>query len=144
MTCTLSFKSMLTRAPCMPMLACVPCVSMVAMHAAMPTGVRTEQEEVEVEVIRRLVESYFGIVRRNLSDGVPKVRGWGVWGCSSSSSSMHVVAGVCSLAGFEKPFNQCSRKNRMKSLFLLAECQAMSLPAPMCAAAWLSSTTQLP
>ncbi|KAJ9521046.1 hypothetical protein QJQ45_022772 [Haematococcus lacustris] len=34
--------------------------------------VRTEQEEVEVEVIRRLVDSYFGIVKRNLSDAVPK------------------------------------------------------------------------
>ncbi len=33
---------------------------------------RTEQEEIEVEVIRRLVDSYFAIVKRNLADGVPK------------------------------------------------------------------------
>jgi hypothetical protein len=33
---------------------------------------RTEQEEVEVEVIRRLVDSYFCIVRRNVADAVPK------------------------------------------------------------------------
>jgi len=36
------------------------------------SSARTEQEEVEVEVIRRLVDSYFGIVRRNLADAVPK------------------------------------------------------------------------
>ncbi len=32
----------------------------------------TEQEEVQVEVTRVLVESYFDIVRRNLQDSVPK------------------------------------------------------------------------
>ena len=41
----------------------------IRMHACRR---HTEQEEVEVEVIRRLVESYFGIVRRNLMDSVPK------------------------------------------------------------------------
>jgi dynamin 1-like protein len=36
-----------------------------------PTGT-TEQEEVQVEVTRVLVESYFDIVRKNLQDAVPK------------------------------------------------------------------------
>ncbi|KAF5830210.1 Dynamin GTPase effector domain-containing protein [Dunaliella salina] len=31
-----------------------------------------EQDEIEVEVIRKLVDSYFAIVQRNLQDGVPK------------------------------------------------------------------------
>ena len=34
----------------------------------------TEQEEVQVQVTRVLVESYFDIVRKNLQDAVPKVR----------------------------------------------------------------------
>lgn len=33
---------------------------------------RSEAEEVEVEVIRKLVDSYFGIVRKTLLDQVPK------------------------------------------------------------------------
>lgn len=33
---------------------------------------RTEQEELEVDVIRKLVESYFGLVRKSLLDQVPK------------------------------------------------------------------------
>jgi dynamin 1-like protein len=36
-----------------------------------PTGT-TEQEEVQVEVTRVLVESYFDLVRKNLQDAVPK------------------------------------------------------------------------
>ena len=32
----------------------------------------TEQEEVQVEVTRVLVESYFDLVRKNLQDSVPK------------------------------------------------------------------------
>ena len=34
----------------------------------------TEQEEVQVQVTRVLVESYFDIVRKNLQDAVPKAR----------------------------------------------------------------------
>ena len=33
---------------------------------------RTEQEELEVDVIRKLVDSYFGVVRKSLQDQVPK------------------------------------------------------------------------
>lgn len=35
-------------------------------------GNTTDQEEVQVEVTRLLVESYFDIVRKNLQDSVPK------------------------------------------------------------------------
>ena len=37
----------------------------------MPGGV-SEQEEVQVQVTRLLVESYFDVVRKNLQDAVPK------------------------------------------------------------------------
>lgn len=36
-----------------------------------PGGV-SEQEEVQVQVTRLLVESYFDVVRKNLQDAVPK------------------------------------------------------------------------
>jgi hypothetical protein len=47
------------------------CILPIPQTLRVPTGT-TEQEEVQVEVTRVLVESYFDIVRKNLQDAVPK------------------------------------------------------------------------
>lgn len=44
---------------------------MVLQVLQVPSSV-SEQEEVQVEVTRLLVQSYFDIVRKNLQDAVPK------------------------------------------------------------------------
>ena len=49
------------------MQACLLCVQILRV----PGGV-SEQEEVQVQVTRLLVESYFDVVRKNLQDAVPK------------------------------------------------------------------------
>ena len=46
----------------------------------------TEQEEVQVQVTRVLVESYFDIVRKNLQDAVPKARPAPPFACPSKDS----------------------------------------------------------
>ena len=52
-------------------------VQLLQQHAVclqilrVPGGV-SEQEEVQVQVTRLLVESYFDVVRKNLQDAVPK------------------------------------------------------------------------
>lgn len=45
--------------------------SMTVQILRVPGGV-SEQEEVQVQVTRLLVESYFDVVRKNLQDAVPK------------------------------------------------------------------------
>lgn len=50
-------------------LALKPTMSMQTLRVQSSTS---EQEEVQVEVTRLLVECYFDIVRKNLQDAVPK------------------------------------------------------------------------
>ena len=47
------------------------CVCVWVQVLRVPGGV-SEQEEVQVQVTRLLVESYFDVVRKNLQDAVPK------------------------------------------------------------------------